>query len=138
MTAPTRKPMSRSERNVQWVREYLHAPFFRLVMTPERMAAMRAAYDDDTVPHNIVRNPPKVGSLFTVPILPGDFTFTAAIALLHVCGPEAIRKSQIDTRNHDPVQSSMTFCIASLMIAADEALAAVIIHDEPAAAAALP
>jgi hypothetical protein len=73
---------TRAERNILWIETFCVVPSGfdkgqRVKLTPQQRATIRKLYDDD----GDAAPPPISGPL------------AAYVALLHVCGPEALRKS---------------------------------------------
>lgn len=102
--------MLRSERNAAWIETYCRVPEGKLVGQPVRLTDhqrdwLRRIYDSPT-------------SLFilTLPRKNGKTAFLAMILLLHLCGPEAKRNSQLYSAAQSRDQAAILFKLAAKMV----------------------
>jgi phage terminase large subunit-like protein len=126
MSRPSRKGSAkatsiygeRSRRNAAWIERHLRVPEGKLVgsqvkLTPDQVAWLSKIYDTPT-------------SLFilTLPRKNGKTAFLAMILLLHLCGPEAKRNSQLYSAAQSRDQAAILFKLAAKMVRMSPDLAA--------------
>lgn len=110
--------MLRSERNAAWIEEHCKVPEGKLVGEPVRLTKeqhewLRLIYDSPT-------------SLFilTIPRKNGKSAFIAMLVLLHLCGPEAKRNSQLNSAAQSRDQAAIVYKLAAKMVRMDPDLRA--------------
>ncbi len=106
------KAETRAERNIRWIEQYLRVPEGRNVGKPLRLAAfmkedLRAIYDN---PHGTRR------AIISRARKNAKTTESAAIVLLHTCGPEARANSQLYSAAQSRDQAAILFALAAKMV----------------------
>ena len=94
----------------------------RFKLRPWQKEILKALYKTDKRGRRIVRQ-----ALLTMPRKQGKTALAAALALAHLCGPEAEPRGQVFSAAADRAQAAIIFSEAVAMIQADPALSARII-----------
>ena len=110
--------LSRAERNIKWCETYLHIPEGKfvgqqMVVTDYMKEDFRQIYDN---PHGTRR------AIISRGRKNAKTTEAAMLALLHLCGPEAIENSQVFSDALSREQAALIFNIAVKMIRFDQRL----------------
>jgi phage terminase large subunit-like protein len=113
--------MTRSARNIAWIRQYLRVPEGRLVgqkinLSPAQIHWLETIYDT-----------PTRRFLLSIPRKGGKTTLSAMILLLHLCGPEARPNSQLYSAARSRDQAAIMFELAAKMVRLSPDLASVVV-----------
>lgn len=125
MRRPSRRPappvaQSRAERNIAWIERYLRVPEGRNVGQPVRLrewqkAELRRIYDNPAGTRRAILSFGRKN---------GKTALSAMILLLHLCGPEARRNSQLFSAAQSREQAAILFSLAANMVRMSPDLAA--------------
>lgn len=115
-------PLSRAERNIEWIQEYCRIPEGRDVGKPVRLrdwqqAELRRIYDN---PHGTRR------AILSFGRKNGKTAISAFITLLHLCGPEAKANSQLFSAAQSREQAAILFALAAKIVRMSPDLAPVV------------
>lgn len=106
----------RAAHNVAWIDTWLVGPdgaYSDFELTEWRMRAISSMY-----PEVGTTDPGPRPTSFTLPAhYDHDPEFLAAIALLHTCGPESVRHTEVNTNAHTRAQALEIFQLASDLLA---------------------
>lgn len=125
---------TRAERNIAWIEKYLRVPEGRFVGKPLKMADymkedFRAIYNN---PHGTRR------AILTRGRKNAKTTEAAMILLLHLCGPEALPNSQLNSAAQSRDQAAVLFSLAAKMIRLSPQLSSVTVIRDTAKQLACP
>lgn len=114
--------VSRAERNIRWIEEYLRVPEGKNVGKPLKLARfmkddLRAIYDN---PHGTRR------AIISRARKNAKTTESAMILLLHLCGPEARPNSQLYSAAQSRDQAAILFALGAKMVRMSPDLSAVV------------
>jgi phage terminase large subunit-like protein len=127
-------PKKRSDRAVEWFEDYLHIPEGRFVGEPLKVAEfmkedLRAIYDNPAGTRRAIISRGRKN---------GKTIEAAMIVLLHLCGPEYKRNSQIYSTALSRDQAALLFHLAVKMIRASPELNAAVTVREAAKSLSCP
>lgn len=108
----TKKKLTRAERNIKWIEDFLYIPSGKFAGQPFKLAEfqkeiIKKIYDN---PHGTRY------AILSMGRKNAKTTITACLVLLHLIGPEAIKSGEIYTAAQDRGQSAILFELAHKMI----------------------
>lgn len=120
--AAAARVQSRAERNIAWAEKHILIPEGRFVGQPLRMAEFmkedfRAIYDNPAGTRRAIISRGRKNA---------KTTESAIILLLHLCGPEARRNSQLFSAAQSREQASILFSLAAKMVRMNPVLSEVV------------
>ena len=108
----------RARRNADWIHAYLRVPEGKLVGRPIELSPAQLVWLQR------IYGSPTRSFLLSIPRKNGKTTFAAFLLLLHLCGPESRRNSQIYSSARSRDQAAIVFELAAKMVRMSPDLAA--------------
>lgn len=108
----------RSERNAAWIERYCRVPEGKLVGQPVRLSTEQRRW------LALIYDSPTSLFILTLPRKNGKSAFIAMLVLVHLCGPEAKRNSQLNSAAQSRDQAAIVYKLAAKMVRMDPDLRA--------------
>ena len=106
----TRKAQPRSQRNGQWIEQYLFVPEGKLVGRPFKLSDEQWEWLEQ------IYDSPTRQVIISMGRKNGKTAFSAALVLLHLVGPEAVPNSQLYSAARSRDQAALLFSLALKMV----------------------